>query len=222
MIVLRSVWTRGLTSGEAITMRKRSAFTLIEILVTVAIISLLISITVPSLAAARRQSKNTKCKHNLHQISLAMQSYLQQHRDRFPFCKRVPSETGDMWTLPMALSREVGYQARKVTEDFRNEVFECPADRGALKATDPDFGKRFYDSYGTSYEWWKILNGLRVDFKSVTLEVGQPPNVVRQRVDLKTQWMINDFEGWHAKTPERPKSINILYADMHVGADKGE
>jgi len=200
-------------------MRKRSAFTLIEILVTVAIIGLLVSITVPSLAAARRQSKNTKCKHNLHQIGVAMQSYLQQHRDRFPFCKRTPSETGDMWTLPMALSREVGYQGREVTEDFRNEVFECPADRGALKATDPDFGKRFYDSYGTSYEWQKPLNGLRPNFRKVTLELGEPPYTVQQPWDLNKLWMIYDFEGWHRKNPKLPKSQNILYADMHIDAE---
>ena len=201
-------------------MRKRSAFTLIEILVTVAIIGLLVSITMPSLAAARRQSKSTKCKHNLHQISLAMQSYLQQHRDRFPFCKRVPSETGDMWTLPMALSREVGYQGREVTEDFRNEVFRCPADRGALKATDPDFGKCFYDSYGTSYEWWKSLNGLRANFKTVTIELEQPPLPPQPlRMNLRDVPMVHDFEGWHRKHPDQPKSVNILYADMHINSE---
>lgn len=53
----------------------RTAFTLIEVLVVVAIIALLVAILMPSLAKAREQAKRVVCASNHHQMSLAVQMY---------------------------------------------------------------------------------------------------------------------------------------------------
>jgi prepilin-type N-terminal cleavage/methylation domain-containing protein len=56
-------------------MKRRPGFTLIEVLVVVAIIALLISILLPSLKQAREQSKVTVCASQLHQVGVAIHTY---------------------------------------------------------------------------------------------------------------------------------------------------
>ncbi len=65
--------------------RNRSrAFTLIELLVVVAIIGLLISILLPSLARARRQAKSVKCLSNLRTLGQGVVTYASESRDGLP------------------------------------------------------------------------------------------------------------------------------------------
>lgn len=62
----------------------RNGFTLIEVLVVVAIIALLISILLPSLAAAKAQSRTVVCGNNEKQIGLAMTLFSSTYQGRVP------------------------------------------------------------------------------------------------------------------------------------------
>ena len=64
--------------------RRRSGFTLIELLVVVAIIALLISILLPSLARARELSKRTVCAANLSGIGKGVYTYATGNGDDWP------------------------------------------------------------------------------------------------------------------------------------------
>lgn len=63
--------------------RSRRAFTLVEVLVVVAIIALLISILLPSLAVAREQAKSVVCSTRLSQILRAEATYESTSRGWF-------------------------------------------------------------------------------------------------------------------------------------------
>ena len=52
-----------------------SAFTIIELLVVISIITLLLSIILPAMARARGQAKQTVCKSNIRQLGLANAGY---------------------------------------------------------------------------------------------------------------------------------------------------
>jgi len=64
--------------------RQQQAFTLIEVLVVVAIIALLVAILLPSLAAARRQARTVQCASNLRTCGQGVAFYCQANKDIYP------------------------------------------------------------------------------------------------------------------------------------------
>lgn len=63
---------------------KRRAFTLVELLVVIGIISLLIAILVPALNRAKQSSENVKCLSNLRQLGVAAQMHSNDYHSRIP------------------------------------------------------------------------------------------------------------------------------------------
>jgi prepilin-type N-terminal cleavage/methylation domain-containing protein len=63
---------------------RRTAFTLIEMLVVIAIIVTLASILVPTISLAKRMVQDMKCGHQLQQLAGAMLAYEADNDDKFP------------------------------------------------------------------------------------------------------------------------------------------
>ncbi len=63
---------------------KRSAFTLVELLVVIGVIAVLIGLLLPALNKAREQAKRAACLANLRTLGQAMILYSHDSRDRLP------------------------------------------------------------------------------------------------------------------------------------------
>jgi prepilin-type N-terminal cleavage/methylation domain-containing protein len=60
------------------------AFTLIEVLVVIAIIGLLLAILLPALASAKEKSRRVLCQSNLHQFCIGLNSYANSNNQMLP------------------------------------------------------------------------------------------------------------------------------------------
>jgi len=147
----------------------RRAFTIVELLIVIAIIGLLVSLTIPALSKAKVLARHTACRTNLHAVAVGFRMYLNDSGDIMPVAAQLPSaQLNDDPPICEVMTPYLG--------DL--EVLHCPAD------TERDY----FASEGSSYEYHSILGGRNVDETFLTQMVGEA-NV----------HIMHDYEPFHGK-----------------------
>ncbi len=65
-------------------MKRQKAFTLVELLIVIAIIGVLVGLLLPAVQSARASARSASCQNNLRQIGLALHQYCNAHAGEFP------------------------------------------------------------------------------------------------------------------------------------------
>jgi prepilin-type N-terminal cleavage/methylation domain-containing protein/prepilin-type processing-associated H-X9-DG protein len=188
-------------------MRSRSAagFSLIELLVVVAIVALLAAILFPVLSQAREKGRQAACLSNLHQLGLAFQQYLADHESTYPSCDNDKAkitgeppepETPDADGPP---ERDWHIVLQPYVKDFG--VLRCPSDDSAAPAdpVNPDLTvKKEYVSSYTVNGWSEYdLTEAAVKRPANWVLLGERNNRTR---DPKTWWMFY-WWTWQGASP---------------------
>jgi prepilin-type N-terminal cleavage/methylation domain-containing protein/prepilin-type processing-associated H-X9-DG protein len=152
--------------------QRRPAFTLVELLLVIAIIGLLISLLLPAIQQARESARNCRCKSNLHQIGLALQHY-HSARQHFPAgnvfkdlgtCDGFPTQDGIDWMIAILpfmdqQSLYAAYDDSQYNEGAANfsvrttsvASYNCPSDEVAGQLFVPALGPAATDAMNLSY-----------------------------------------------------------------------
>ncbi len=204
---------------------RTTGFTLIELLVVISIISLLISILLPALGAARKRSNQIKCASNVKQIGNSIAMYAMDFDDWIPLADTGVGNTRWWVVLP-----RLGYMSTPA-------AFVCPDGESNLTRTFDDV------EYPTSY-------GINTAVADISSTPGTSASYIKQRrfrdlqVTLKgpvrTPIVLdvrnNDFlihpHSSTSNSPDHPTSppgrinarhigtANTLFGDMHVKSIK--
>lgn len=114
-------------------MRPRNrAFTLVELLVVIGIISVLISVLLPALARARDSANAIACASNLRQIGMAIQLYAQESKGVLPMGEPFPNTTAwGRWTTMLVgpgYLKGAGQTTSRYSIARAGAVWGCPSD----------------------------------------------------------------------------------------------
>lgn len=121
----------------------RNAFTLIELLIVVAIIAILAAIAVPNFLEAQTRSKVSRTRADMRSVAVALEAYATDN-NHYPYVNQVPG-----WGLPAGPQPGVGIYAAGITTPvaYLSSILLDPFG-GKLMATDP------YAMYNTTKEYW--------------------------------------------------------------------
>lgn len=138
---------------------EQRGFTLVEMMIVVAIIAMLVLILVPNFVRARAQAQTASCMMNLKEIATALELY-QADNDRYPTASNQPLDGSDPNLLPYVKQVPVDpvagpaayyeYTTRNPSAGDASYTIVCPGshDPGTLAKFAPNTTNRHvqYDS----------------------------------------------------------------------------
>lgn len=205
---------------------KTRAFTLIEMMVVIAIVAILVALLVPALGKSMSRARSSQCMSNLRQIGVAIRLYATDHSGRYPvgFAHEDSGKAaGDYTDWTYELNEYLG--GPKMTNDawpnmlHRSSVIICPEEGSSERGVpllgysahpcilvNPSWGNApYYPDDGVLYQMFKrpseivlMLDGLLPDSKT--------------GANLTYVAVLNGVDAWNADASKAEMPINLNFA----------
>lgn len=197
--------------------RQRQAFTLMEMLVVIAIIGILVALLLPVFSRVRARGQNDVCISQLRQLGIAARLYAEDNNSKLPMAERLPSQPMRPGHVLLPRICDVLGPLIGSTDGTNGDkiIFRCPSDHDG-----------YFEVEGSSYMWNPMANGKRID-NTVNFGGGfwgssTDSNGVVTTTGLSTNSeitpdriaLLSDYDNFHPRSPVPGK--NTVYMDGHV------
>ena len=192
------------------------AFSLIELLVVLAVIGVLAGLLLPALARSKDQGRNTVCVSQLRQLGPAARLYTEDNNNILPAAELLPTSPVNSTNPLPRICDVLGPDVGKSNGGTNSApVFDCPADTEGRFAAE-----------GSSYEWNTELNGHRMDettsenMKFIIAWAGAdgPVQTTNGTIHLTFEPavtpLLTDYDDFHPRSAASGK--NVVFMDGHV------
>lgn len=212
----------------------RRGWSIIELLICIAIVALLLGLLVPTLLRARDLGFRTVCANNLRQQNMAWQSYVQDNKDVFPLAAGAMewsyggvSYVGASRVPVLAADRPINsHLAEHVQVDVVSDLaglFRCPSDRGV---TEREKEKQrvsvlsegtCYATFGNSYR----ANAALFDSTRAGIDQLHRPLAMHEIQTATSRLLLTGDATWYYATQPKGSPDARFEANWHQRRDFG-
>lgn len=190
--------------------QKPRAFTLIEVLVVIAIIAILAAMLLPALLRGKQRAQRIQCIGDMNQLGTAFQIFAHDHQGRFPM--QTPIADGGSYEYVAAGNSIPGtfYFSYRHFQPLANELvvprlLVCPADQAREKAQAFSSLQNSNVSYFVAaYAAYNVPETILAGDRNITNDAMATPSLVRGIKGLRWTSEMHVFKG------------NVLFSDSHV------
>lgn len=180
-------------------------FTLLELLLVISIIAMLASLLLPVVGDVQKHADSAACFSNLRQIGVAVNLYIADHDNTYPYIEPAPG---------VSLIYPPDAQAKSMADTFApygvtDKTLQCPAD---MKSAAPAYTNA---QLKCSYEWRPMVDGDPLTSPEIFrrrgafITSGSTSNGLVQISPSRVR-QVTDFNAVHHNRK------NTLYGDGHV------
>ncbi len=211
--------------------QRQTGFTVVEILVVVAIVASLAALLFPVFAKARARGRQTACLSNLRQLGLAVFQYAQDSDDRYPYGGDAIDLSTDIWQngqnskyWPQILRMQVSHLTLpNVMAGYvkNRDLWRCPSDdgfdeAGAFEDIPLSAHPSCFQAFGMSYSYTTLLALDGRTLGGVRAWSRQPPYSEHEPVNVP---LFSDQVGhWHGGSVRHEGRLNMVMVDGHAAS----
>jgi prepilin-type N-terminal cleavage/methylation domain-containing protein len=180
----RASAARKYPKSESPFMISRRGFTLVELLVVIAVIAILAALLLPALSRAKEAGRRTSCTNNLRQVNLAIHLYAQDYGDSLPVLPEPnPYPNGVGAYYKQLVKSYLGLSGLALPNET---VFTCPADQTLKLQVSHAFTSYTFNGYESSPDALPRITGRKLS------AIRKPAEAV-----LVAEWPAYFGGSWH-------------------------